>query len=136
MTELFKCRKHGTQCCAPKSIIREKLGTGPPSPGHSQPGHNIGADLDAGSSNHLGLGGLGALSGPQTKYGIQHTAAARNDTVYSTLPPYRPSQPMAPLPPPRITGTLQHLAIYLMGLHSSHRKFEKRNFPSLVFHLS
>lgn len=23
MTELFKCRKSGTQCCAPKSVIRE-----------------------------------------------------------------------------------------------------------------
>lgn len=23
MTELFKCRKSGTKCCAPKSMIRE-----------------------------------------------------------------------------------------------------------------
>lgn len=23
MTELFKCKKSGTQCCAPKSLIRE-----------------------------------------------------------------------------------------------------------------
>lgn len=26
MTEIFKCRKIGTKCCAPKSIIREALG--------------------------------------------------------------------------------------------------------------
>lgn len=25
MTDLFKCRKSGTQCCAPKSVIREHL---------------------------------------------------------------------------------------------------------------
>lgn len=25
MTDLFKCRKTGTQCCAPKSKIQEKL---------------------------------------------------------------------------------------------------------------
>lgn len=25
MTELFKCRKSGTQCCAPKSMIREVI---------------------------------------------------------------------------------------------------------------
>jgi hypothetical protein len=26
MTELFKCRKSGTKCCAPKSLIKEALG--------------------------------------------------------------------------------------------------------------
>lgn len=26
MTELFKCRKSGTKCCAPKSMIREVMG--------------------------------------------------------------------------------------------------------------
>lgn len=26
MTEIFKCRKSGTKCCAPKSLIREALG--------------------------------------------------------------------------------------------------------------
>lgn len=26
MTEIFKCRKAGTKCCAPKSLIREALG--------------------------------------------------------------------------------------------------------------
>lgn len=26
MTEVFKCRKMGTKCCAPKSLIRETLG--------------------------------------------------------------------------------------------------------------
>lgn len=26
MTEIFKCRKVGTKCCAPKSLIREALG--------------------------------------------------------------------------------------------------------------
>lgn len=25
MTDLFKCRKYGTQCCAPKSIIRDHI---------------------------------------------------------------------------------------------------------------
>lgn len=25
MTDLFKCKKSGTQCCAPKSVIREHL---------------------------------------------------------------------------------------------------------------
>lgn len=25
MTDLFKCRKSGTQCCAPKSVIRDHL---------------------------------------------------------------------------------------------------------------
>jgi hypothetical protein len=25
MTDIFKCRKSGTQCCAPKSVIREIL---------------------------------------------------------------------------------------------------------------
>lgn len=26
MTEIFKCRKAGTKCCAPKTLIREALG--------------------------------------------------------------------------------------------------------------
>lgn len=26
MTEIFKCRKAGTKCCAPKSLIKEALG--------------------------------------------------------------------------------------------------------------
>lgn len=26
MTEIFKCRKSGTKCCAPKSMIREAMG--------------------------------------------------------------------------------------------------------------
>ena len=26
MTEMFKCRKSGTKCCAPKSLIKEALG--------------------------------------------------------------------------------------------------------------
>lgn len=26
MTEIFKCKKPGTKCCAPKSLIKEKLG--------------------------------------------------------------------------------------------------------------
>lgn len=26
MTELFKCRKPGNKCCAPKSMIREVMG--------------------------------------------------------------------------------------------------------------
>lgn len=29
MTELFKCRKAGTKCCAPKTLIREALGQKP-----------------------------------------------------------------------------------------------------------
>lgn len=29
MTEIFKCRKPGTKCCAPKSLIREALGQKP-----------------------------------------------------------------------------------------------------------
>lgn len=29
MTEVFKCRKAGTKCCAPKSLIREALGQKP-----------------------------------------------------------------------------------------------------------
>lgn len=26
MTEVFKCKKSGTKCCAPKSLIKEVLG--------------------------------------------------------------------------------------------------------------
>lgn len=26
MTEVFKCRKSGTKCCAPKSLIKETIG--------------------------------------------------------------------------------------------------------------
>lgn len=32
MTEIFKCRKAGTKCCAPKSLIREALGHIDPEP--------------------------------------------------------------------------------------------------------
>jgi kallikrein len=33
MTDVFKCRKSGTQCCAPKSVIREVLDQRQPPPG-------------------------------------------------------------------------------------------------------
>ncbi|XP_034244777.1 protein masquerade isoform X2 [Thrips palmi] len=95
MTELFKCRKAGTQCCAPKSIIHEtldlKLGGG--SAG--------GGDAD-GDTNHLG-GGTPTLSGlGPPKYGPPAFAAPpppasnRNDTVL----PYRPPARRPPMPPP------------------------------------
>lgn len=32
MTEIFKCRKAGTKCCAPKSMIKEALGQKDDSP--------------------------------------------------------------------------------------------------------
>lgn len=97
MTELFKCRKAGTQCCAPKSIIHEtldlKLGGGSAGSG----------DVDGGSdTNHLG-GGAPTLSGlGPPKYGPPSFAAPpplasnRNDTVL----PYRPPARRPPMPPP------------------------------------
>ncbi|XP_052124080.1 protein masquerade [Frankliniella occidentalis] len=112
MTELFKCRKAGTQCCAPKSIIHETLdqklgggggGGGPGGPGGVPVG---GSDAD-GDTNHLG-GGSGPTSvsglgppkyGPPSLNAPPPPASSRNDTVLPYRPPARRPMP-PPLPPP------------------------------------
>ncbi|KAJ1521436.1 hypothetical protein ONE63_003107 [Megalurothrips usitatus] len=106
MTELFKCRKAGTQCCAPKSVIHETLDQKLGGPNGGGPG----GDAD-GDTNHLGGGGGGGapttLSGlGPPKYGPPSFAApppsasSRNDTVlpYRPLPP--PRRPPVGMPPP------------------------------------
>lgn len=114
MTELFKCRKAGTQCCAPKSIIHETLD------------QKLGGEAD-GDTNHLGGGTTPSLSGlGPPKYGPPSYAAppppqglpphgygnplpgpppghpgtiSRNDTVLPYRPPL-PTRRPAPMPPP------------------------------------
>lgn len=72
MTDLFKCKKSGTQCCAPKTKIQEKqdsMGVNSSMPidlgmgiQQGQPSQYMGVGGGTGSISNAGIGGINGMN--------------------------------------------------------------------------
>ncbi|XP_071451830.1 protein masquerade [Hetaerina americana] len=104
MTDVFKCRKSGTQCCAPKSQIRERLGetTGsqqpptlpPPHPSYSGPSSSFNDSYHGSYPPHSGGYGSGqSYTRPPPQGGVHHSVMTSGQSTghHAHLPPGVPT---------------------------------------------
>ncbi|XP_046397194.1 protein masquerade isoform X2 [Ischnura elegans] len=103
MTDVFKCRKSGTQCCAPKSQIRERLGETsgsqqpptmpPPHPSYSGPSTSFNDSYHGPYPPHHGAGyGPGSYHRPPSQAGVHHSVMTSGQSGHPPhLPPGVPS---------------------------------------------